>query len=145
MLLMQKGALSTAEVCEALGMSSLKNRKWHVQGAIAIRGEGLYEGLDWYARADHAACLAPVALVEYNLSYCFDRVGGMHLLLSLDCTTRWLCGQILQGLAVTDFYLSIALTGCFMQAGQHSQVNAAVRTDHQRDCGYQMSRLACKA
>ena len=48
MPLLQKGALSTAEVCEALGMSSLKNRKWHVQGAIAIRGEGLYEGLDWY-------------------------------------------------------------------------------------------------
>ena len=44
----QKGALSTAEVCEALGLSQLKGRKWHVQGAIAIRGEGLYEGLDWY-------------------------------------------------------------------------------------------------
>lgn len=44
---MQKQALTTAEVCEALGMSLLKNRKWHVQGAVAIRGEGLYEGLDW--------------------------------------------------------------------------------------------------
>lgn len=49
--LLQKGALSTAEVCEALGLSQLKGRKWHVQGAIAIRGEGLYEGLDWYAAA----------------------------------------------------------------------------------------------
>ena len=44
---LQKGALSTAEVCEALGLSQMKGRKWHVQGAIAIRGEGLYEGLDW--------------------------------------------------------------------------------------------------
>lgn len=43
----QKGALSTAEVCEALGLSQMKNRRWHVQGAVAIRGEGLYEGLDW--------------------------------------------------------------------------------------------------
>ena len=43
----QKGALSTAEVCEALGLSQLKGRKWHVQRAVAIRGEGLYEGLDW--------------------------------------------------------------------------------------------------
>ena len=44
---MQKQALDTAQVCEALGMSELKDRKWHVQGAVAIRGEGLYEGLDW--------------------------------------------------------------------------------------------------
>lgn len=44
----QKGALTTAEVCEALGLGQLKNRSWHVQGAISIRGEGLYEGLDWY-------------------------------------------------------------------------------------------------
>ena len=43
----QRGALSAAEVCEALGMSQLKGRKWHVQAAVAIRGEGLYEGLDW--------------------------------------------------------------------------------------------------
>lgn len=47
----QKGALSTAEVCEALGLAQLKGRKWHVQGAVAIRGEGLYEGLDWRAPA----------------------------------------------------------------------------------------------
>ena len=50
----QKGALTTAEVCEALGLGQLKNRSWHVQGAISIRGEGLYEGLDWYAAADYA-------------------------------------------------------------------------------------------
>ena len=41
----QKGALSTAEMCEALGLSQMKNRRWHVQGAVAIRGELL--GLDW--------------------------------------------------------------------------------------------------
>lgn len=44
-----KGALSPAEVCQALGLPELKGRKWHVQSAIAIRGEGLYEGLDWLA------------------------------------------------------------------------------------------------
>eukprot|EP01025_Chloroclados_australasicus_P010896 TRINITY_DN14614_c2_g1_i1.p2 TRINITY_DN14614_c2_g1~~TRINITY_DN14614_c2_g1_i1.p2 ORF type:complete len:192 (-),score=15.24 TRINITY_DN14614_c2_g1_i1:388-963(-) len=42
-----KGALSTAEVCESLGLPELRGRKWHVQGSIATRGEGLYEGLDW--------------------------------------------------------------------------------------------------
>mmetsp|Transcript_11157 Transcript_11157/g.19531 ORF Transcript_11157/g.19531 Transcript_11157/m.19531 type:complete len:186 (-) Transcript_11157:717-1274(-) len=44
-----RGCLSPAEVCEALGLPQLKSRKWHVQGAVAIRGEGLYEGLDWLA------------------------------------------------------------------------------------------------
>lgn len=42
-----RGALNPAEVCEAMGMMQLKNRRWHVQGAVAIKGEGLYEGLDW--------------------------------------------------------------------------------------------------
>lgn len=43
------GALNTAEICEALGLPEMKSRKWHVQGSIATRGEGLYEGLDWLA------------------------------------------------------------------------------------------------
>ncbi|KAL4428209.1 hypothetical protein ABPG75_002298 [Micractinium tetrahymenae] len=42
-----RNALSPAETCEALGLPQMKGRKWHVQGAIATRGEGLYEGLDW--------------------------------------------------------------------------------------------------
>ena len=39
----QAGAVTTAELCDALGLQELKNRKWHVQGSIAIKGEGLYE------------------------------------------------------------------------------------------------------
>ncbi|KAL4433061.1 hypothetical protein ABPG77_006488 [Micractinium sp. CCAP 211/92] len=42
-----RDALSPADTCEALGLPQMKGRKWHVQGAIATRGEGLYEGLDW--------------------------------------------------------------------------------------------------
>lgn len=45
--LTQPGALSPAEICEALDLHSLKTRKWHVQGTVATAGEGLYEGLDW--------------------------------------------------------------------------------------------------
>lgn len=26
-----------------MGMPQLKGRRWHVQGAVAIKGEGLYE------------------------------------------------------------------------------------------------------
>ena len=42
-----KGALNPAEVCEQLGVSQLRDRTWHVQGTVATKGEGLYEGLDW--------------------------------------------------------------------------------------------------
>ncbi|KAJ9518642.1 hypothetical protein QJQ45_018662, partial [Haematococcus lacustris] len=44
-----KNCLSPAEVCEGLGLPALKHRRWHVQSAVATRGEGLYEGLDWMA------------------------------------------------------------------------------------------------
>lgn len=50
---MQAGALTTAELCDALGLQELKNRKWHVQGSIAIKGEGLYEVLHIPSSAPH--------------------------------------------------------------------------------------------
>ncbi|KAJ6975306.1 hypothetical protein NC653_031231 [Populus alba x Populus x berolinensis] len=43
----KKGAMTPMEVCEGLGLFELKNRKWHIQGTCALRGDGLYEGLDW--------------------------------------------------------------------------------------------------
>ncbi|WMV35571.1 hypothetical protein MTR67_028956 [Solanum verrucosum] len=43
----EKGAMTPMEVCEGLGLYDLKNRKWHIQGACALKGDGLYEGLDW--------------------------------------------------------------------------------------------------
>ena len=63
---MQRGALSAAEVCEALGMSQLKGRKWHVQSAVAIRGEGLYEGLDWCALRLRSTWQAPSSLPAWR-------------------------------------------------------------------------------
>ena len=44
--------MTTAELCDALGLQELKNRKWHVQGSIAIKGEGLYEVKFWHAAVD---------------------------------------------------------------------------------------------
>ncbi len=38
---------STSEVAERLGVASLRNRDWHVQGACALTGEGLYDGFNW--------------------------------------------------------------------------------------------------
>ncbi len=43
-------AMSTAEVTDKLGLHSLRNRNWFVQGTCATSGEGLYEGLDWMSR-----------------------------------------------------------------------------------------------
>uniref|UniRef100_A0A7N0U6D8 ADP-ribosylation factor n=1 Tax=Kalanchoe fedtschenkoi TaxID=63787 RepID=A0A7N0U6D8_KALFE len=44
-----KGAMTPREVCEGLGLLELKNRKWQIQGTCALKGDGLYEGLDWLA------------------------------------------------------------------------------------------------
>ncbi|KAK1285306.1 ADP-ribosylation factor 1 [Acorus calamus] len=44
-----KGAMTPMEVCEGLGLYDLKNRRWHIQGTCALKGDGLYEGLDWLA------------------------------------------------------------------------------------------------
>jgi len=40
-------AMSAAEITEKLGLSSLRNRTWYIQGTCATQGQGLYEGLDW--------------------------------------------------------------------------------------------------
>jgi len=45
----QKGAMTPMEVCEGLGLYDLRNRVWHIQGTCALKGDGLYEGLDWLA------------------------------------------------------------------------------------------------
>lgn len=45
----QKGAMSVVEVARELGLHSIKDRKWHICKASAIKGEGLTEGLDWLA------------------------------------------------------------------------------------------------
>mmetsp|Transcript_40111 Transcript_40111/g.65795 ORF Transcript_40111/g.65795 Transcript_40111/m.65795 type:complete len:186 (-) Transcript_40111:752-1309(-) len=44
-----KSALSAAELAHRLQLNRLK-RKWKIQGTVATRADGLYEGLDWLAR-----------------------------------------------------------------------------------------------
>lgn len=45
-------ALSTSAVVEKLELSQRqRHRHWHVQGAVATSGQGLYEGLDWLGDA----------------------------------------------------------------------------------------------
>ncbi|XP_067651643.1 ADP-ribosylation factor 6-like [Haliotis asinina] len=44
------GALKPSEVAEELAMSDLKNRKWHIHGACAPNGEGLFESMQEMSR-----------------------------------------------------------------------------------------------
>jgi ADP-ribosylation factor 1/2 len=40
-------AMSTTEVTDKLGLHSLRQRNWFIQGCCATTAQGLYEGLDW--------------------------------------------------------------------------------------------------
>jgi small GTP-binding protein len=45
-------AITPAVLMEKLELNStLRKRIWHIQGAVGIRGDGLYEGLDWLVGA----------------------------------------------------------------------------------------------
>jgi len=45
------GAMNDTQISEALGLSSLKNRQWAIFKTSAIKGQGIYEGLDWLVNA----------------------------------------------------------------------------------------------
>jgi ADP-ribosylation factor-like protein 1 len=51
----QEGALTVAEVSDALGLDTLKGRQWTIQPSCAIEGKGLNEGLDWCVFQYYAA------------------------------------------------------------------------------------------
>ncbi|XP_061776445.1 ADP-ribosylation factor 1-like [Nerophis ophidion] len=40
-------ALTPTEVTEALGLHTLRDRRWFIQATCATNGDGLYEGLEW--------------------------------------------------------------------------------------------------
>ena len=39
--------MNISEITDGLNLNSLADRKWYVQGASTISGDGLHEGLDW--------------------------------------------------------------------------------------------------
>nr|QXF29067.1 Arl5 [Planomonas micra] len=50
-----KGAMPPGEISTALGLHTLKNREWHIEGSCALTGQGLDEGLRWIASRTAAA------------------------------------------------------------------------------------------
>jgi len=47
-------AMQAKEIVAELGLAKMR-REWHVQESVAVKGEGLYEGLDWLSKALDAA------------------------------------------------------------------------------------------
>ena len=41
-----KGALSSAQLSEAMGLAAIRNRQWSIQETSATLGKGLFEGFD---------------------------------------------------------------------------------------------------
>jgi len=39
--------LSAAQIATRLSLTSIKSHPWHIQPCSALRGEGLFEGMDW--------------------------------------------------------------------------------------------------
>jgi ADP-ribosylation factor 1/2 len=47
-------SLSPSQLAAKLDLSSkMRTHQWHCQGAVAVSGEGLYEGLDWLSATLH--------------------------------------------------------------------------------------------
>uniref|UniRef100_A0A6B2LMV7 ADP-ribosylation factor n=1 Tax=Arcella intermedia TaxID=1963864 RepID=A0A6B2LMV7_9EUKA len=44
-------AMTVSELTTKLDLLSLVGRKWYIQGACAMTGDGLWEGLDWLSEA----------------------------------------------------------------------------------------------
>ena len=45
-------SMTTSQIANKLELATrMRGRPWHVQGAVAISGEGLYDGLDWLGTA----------------------------------------------------------------------------------------------
>ena len=42
--------MKVTEITEKLGLHTMKNREWFIQGTCALSGDGLYEGLDWLSK-----------------------------------------------------------------------------------------------
>ena len=44
------GALTCPEITDRLGLHTIRGRTWFIQSTCAVRGDGLYEGLDWLSK-----------------------------------------------------------------------------------------------
>lgn len=50
------GALNAAQISEALGLATIKDRQWSIQETAATKGRGLMEGFDWLSSSLTCVC-----------------------------------------------------------------------------------------
>ncbi|EDO36373.1 predicted protein [Nematostella vectensis] len=43
-------SMSTTELSEKLSLHTLRSRNWYIQATCALKGQGVYEGLEWLAQ-----------------------------------------------------------------------------------------------
>jgi len=55
------GAMSTATLCDKLGLHTLRGKLWYIQASCATTGDGLYEGLNWLTDAVLRCAKGPVS------------------------------------------------------------------------------------
>ncbi|MFH4973488.1 hypothetical protein AB6A40_000197 [Gnathostoma spinigerum] len=46
----EKGSMNASEVSQTLGLDLIRNRNWHVCGTCALTGQGLADGIGWFAQ-----------------------------------------------------------------------------------------------
>lgn len=46
-----QNAMTTAEIAQSLGLSSIIDKKWTIIATSALRGDGLKEGFEWISHA----------------------------------------------------------------------------------------------
>ena len=45
-----QGSMTCPEMSEILGLTKISGRNWYIQSTCALRGDGLYEGLEWLSK-----------------------------------------------------------------------------------------------
>lgn len=46
-------AMTASELSECLKLHSLRSRNWYIQSTCALKGQGIFEGLEWLAQQIH--------------------------------------------------------------------------------------------
>ncbi|XP_020896460.1 ADP-ribosylation factor 1 [Exaiptasia diaphana] len=46
-------AMTASELSECLSLHSLRSRNWYIQSTCALKGQGIFEGLEWLAQQIH--------------------------------------------------------------------------------------------
>ena len=42
--------MNIGELTDKLGLKSINDREWFIQGTCAVTGDGIYDGLDWLSK-----------------------------------------------------------------------------------------------